>query len=147
MKQQAGVGRASMGLYAVVAALGLALALADTATAQAMGADADVLVLATHFVYRGSTVDDLDGIERAVMPRTPQSVALHACGPAAARSLLAAAHRFRHLEIRLRLRDEDDAACAGEARRRIAALGSGREASLLVIDHAAVQRWWAEQMP
>ena len=145
MIEQTGTGRTGGGLRAAVVAVGLALV--GAAAAQGAGADTGVLVLASHFVYRGSAIDDLEGIERTVMQRTPRSVALDACGPAAARSLLAAAYRFRHLEIRLRLLDEDDAACAGEAHRRITALGGSREASLFGTDDAAVQRWWAEQMP
>ena len=145
MNQQLPVHRLRTGLRAALAAIGLALA--GTATAQTADADAGILVLASHFVYRGTPIDDLDVLERGVMPRTPRSVALDACGTAAARSLLAAAHRFRNLEIRIRLLDGGGSDCAGETDRRVAALGSVRDPPPRSIDEAAVQRWWAQQMP
>lgn len=128
----------------LIATFGLCLAVV---AARADDVDARVLVLGSHYLYRGEATSDLNALERAVLERAPRSVGLDACGAVETRSLLAAAQRFRNLEVRLRLLDEDHAACAADLRRSLGTRPdlSGRQA--LGIDDEVVRKWWATRVP
>ena len=134
-----------VGVLAGTAAL--CLGLSGPLSAQSVGADASIVVLVSHYVYRGETIDDLDQLERSVMPRTPRSVALDACGAAAARSLLAAAQRFRNLEIHLRVLDENAPACTAKTHAHVASLQMDGKLLPQHIDDAVVRTWWNECQP
>lgn len=114
------------------------------APAQPGAADATVLVHATHWQWSGRAFDDLDVLAAAILPRTPRSVALRDCGAGAARPLLAAAERFRHLELELAAGDAE----AGECRSAIVLASAGAAMPVLHgIDDVAVARWWLQTMP
>src|SRR5512139_206578 len=103
--RRVGAARAAC-MWAAVAAIGAA------APAAAEPPDASVTVLPERYRWSGQDFDDLDTLESLLMPRTPQTLRLDACGPAVAPRLKAAAYRFRHLQLELRVLDARVASCA-----------------------------------
>ena len=83
----------------------------STAPAATGAPDALVTVHARQYRWAGQVFDSLEALEDTVLPRTPRSIGLLACGTQSTSSLLAAAHRFRHLELHLSVGDAGDAAC------------------------------------
>lgn len=131
----------AMGIAAVFATAGDVRAAPAAPSATDGLADAVVTVEAQQFRWSGQAFDTLDALEATVLPRSPRSIALVACGPQAAPALLAAAYRFRHLELHLRSRAVNVAAgCQAST----AAL---REATKPLVDDAAVRTWWGQTMP
>jgi hypothetical protein len=126
-------------MWAVVAALGAA------APAAAGPPDASITVLPEHYRWSGQDFDDLDTLEGVLMPRTPQTLRLDACGAAVAPGLKAAAYRFRHLQLELRVLDAGVAACAVPAASPLTPVGLRQPAPMA--EAAAVERWWLMLMP
>jgi len=136
-------------LMGVVAAgsCALSLAAAGSAWAQASGAEVRVAVFAGHYVLAGRTIDDLDVLVDAVGAMRPRSVRLEACGAGTERAQRAAAHRFRHLHMDLRVADPDAPGCQSPdpARSMPVSLRAGQRP--YGIDDHAVDQWWHAMMP
>lgn len=104
------------------------------------GPDAVIVIYPTHWRWAGASYDELDTLAAVVLPRTPRSVGLYACGDGTARLHKAAAHRFRYLELELRVLDPGSAPCKAQDGPRNPALVPG-------VDEVAVERWWSGLMP
>ena len=135
------------------AAVVIGLALADGAKAQPSAPaapdapDAVIVVHPTQWRWAGGSYDDLDALAALMLPRTPRSVGLYACGDDAARLQKAAAHRFRYLRLDLRVLDAQAPLCEGQADLRVAALAPAAGIPVPVVDDAAVDAWWSLLMP
>jgi len=117
------------------------------APAAAGAPDATVTIHTQHYRWNGQAFDSLDALEATVLPRTPRSVGLLACGSQATPALLAAAHRFRHLELHLSVGDAGAAQCQEPAQIRPTPVTLREAAKPLRFDEAAVRTWWQQSMP
>jgi hypothetical protein len=125
---------------------GAAGAQANLAPPATRSPDVMVAIHAQHYLWAGRTFDTLETLATTVLPRTPQSLGLRACGTQATPALLAAASRFRHLELHLTVGAADAPPCLErEARSTRAALRE--EASASRLDDEAVRAWWQQCMP
>ena len=110
-------------------------------------ANAEVQVVAkeSQYVFGASAYDSLNLLEDAVRAVRPSVVEVEACGPAASRSLAAAAHRFNDLALRIRVADESAPSCRAGA----VAMTAGRRSStgLADVDDSAVARYWQQVTP
>jgi hypothetical protein len=129
----------------VALASALLIAPATLVRAQTASPDVAVRVFADRYVLTGLAIDDLDVVENAVVPLRPRAVRLDACGIAADLPQRAAAHRFRHLELELRMLEPAVPECrhAADLHERARRRGQGPSG----IDEEAVNRWWHESMP
>ncbi len=119
----------------------------STAPAAAGAPDAMVTIHTQHYRWTGQTFDSLDALAAMVLPRTPRSVGLLACGPQATPALLAAAHRFRHLELHLSVGAAGAARCQEQTQIRPTPVALREDAKPLHFDDAAVRAWWQQSMP
>jgi hypothetical protein len=123
----------------------LYLAVIEDAAAQAPKPEVHVSVFADRYVMAGRLIDDLDILEAAVAAMNAQAVRLDACGPGTDRAQMAAAHRFRHLELRLRGPDSPECASAIVPRMEVVSLRLRQRP--LGIDDETVDRWRHDSMP
>jgi hypothetical protein len=117
------------------------------ATAQPPKLEARITVFADHYVLAGRLIDDLDILERAVAAMHAQAVRLDACGTGIDRAQMAAAHRFRHLNLELRLRSLDSPDCAPALPPQLAFVSHRLGQRPFGIDDEAVDQWRHDQMP
>lgn len=103
---------------------------------------ATVAVFADRYVYAGRSFDDLDRLEDAVVAEHPRGVRLEACGAATARAQSAAAHRFRHLYLDLRVDSIDETTCASASVPRAVPVNQRFGLRPYGINDEAVDRWW-----
>ena len=124
-----------------------ASALVATVCTAVQAADADVTVTAVGYRWADRSFDDLASLEAAVMPRTPQTVRLDACGVGAVAALKTAAYRFRHLQLELRLVDDRAAACAAPQVASLAPTALPALSRPSPTEAFAAERWWEQTMP
>ncbi len=106
---------------------------------------APIIVHETHYMIGNSVFDDLDSLERSVLAASPRSIELHACGSESSRALLAAAHRFSRLPLRLRVSDASAAVCAPlPTMRRVGQPAFHKPNG---IDDLAVANYWRQMAP
>ena len=110
--------------------------------------DAVVTIHAGQFRWGGESFDSLEALEARMLPRTPRSVGLRACGTEATPALLTAAHRLRHLELYLNVDESGDAHCAAGLMPPQVAVAS-REDRVPSPDgnDAVPSAWWQQCMP
>jgi len=132
----------------MLAAVALALPVTPPALAAeyATGQAASVTVFPAHYASGGRIFRDLDTLDAAMTAVRPESIRLEACGPASARPLLAAAHRFRNARLDMRVSDDDAPPCRVGARMPAGLAGavaarSGGDTT------DPVERYWREVMP
>lgn len=109
--------------------------------------DASVTIHAQQFRWAGQTFESLDALATTLLPRTPRSVGLLACGTQAAAALLAAVHRFQHLQLHLAVDEPASAPCREETSARPTLASLPNTATPQRIDNDAVQAWWQRRMP
>jgi hypothetical protein len=142
MTEQTGFRRA-IGLAAGVSVLWLTA----TGSVAAQARTISISAFADHYVVAGRVIDDLDALEDLVAPLRPQSVQLAACGDGAARSLRAAAHRFRHASLELRVAAAGDPACQAAPMARAMRVSQPAGPRPTSIHDDAVDRWWNGLQP
>lgn len=124
----------------------LNIAATRPAAAQPQRVEVRVSVFPDHFVLDNRVIDDLNVLDGAVAAMHPEAIRLDACGNFAERAQMAAAHRFRHLHLELRIRSADSAECASGAVLR--KTGSHRRGQPpFGIDDDTVDRWKYDRMP
>jgi hypothetical protein len=134
-------------VFVIRALLAVPLILAAADAAPAPKPDVIIAVFASHYVLGSRLIDDLDRLESAVKATKSRTVILQACGSKADHAQRAAAHRFRFLELELRLLEPHSPAC------RISNPSSSFPATArhgsppFGIDGDAVDRWWHASMP
>ncbi|HEU0200291.1 MAG TPA: hypothetical protein VFR86_07630 [Burkholderiaceae bacterium] len=128
-----------------LAAAAALLALNGTATAQTAGARLTIGVFADHYVM-GAPYDDLNLLESKVKTLRPAAITLDACGPGVTRALLAAAHRFHHLPLELRVLDAGAPECSAKVAGTVR-VGSPAGPRPLGIDDEAVAAYARGLMP
>jgi hypothetical protein len=106
-----------------------------------------ITIFAEHYVVEGRVIDDLDALEKEVRSVEPRTVRLQACGGIAERAQRAAAHRFRTLNLELRLLERHQAVCQAIPAPRAIAARTPRGRGPFGIDDEAVDRWWHASMP
>jgi hypothetical protein len=135
-------------IFTVVAlASSLLVGLGAVSAARVSSPDVTINVFADHYVLTGLAIGDLDVLESAVAPLVPRSVRLDACGIVADFAQRAAAHRFRHLNLELRVLEPDAPACRIAAAAVEMPAGRRPKEAPSGIDEEAVDRWWHESMP
>ena len=104
-----------------------------------------IVVTEAHYVLGEKAYDDLNAVERVVRDAAPAFIALDACSDGTATALKAAAHRFSHLPLRIRVGAADVASCATTSRTVHAShrIDAGHRG----IDAAEVERYWLRVMP
>ncbi|HYM46896.1 MAG TPA: hypothetical protein VES91_00355 [Burkholderiaceae bacterium] len=136
-------------LVGLVMATGSALwfgALGPT-MAQTPRPHASIAVFDEHYVFAGKPFDDLDALQDAVNDRLPWFVRLDSCSSAAARAQRAAAHRFRHLYLELRVLEPSAPSCQSAVVPRVVPIGQRAGQRPFGIYDEAVDRWWNNVMP
>ena len=106
-----------------------------------------ITIFAEHYVVEGRVIDDLDVLEKAVKSVEPRTVRLQACGGIAERAQRAAAHRFRTLNLELRLLEQHQAVCQAISAPRAIPTRTPRGRGPFGIDDEVVDRWWHASMP
>lgn len=114
------------------------------AWALAQAADLRIVVQPGHYVVAGKAFDDLNSLEAAVRTGSPETIQLDGCGPAAARALKAAAHRFADRPLSLRVLDASAPVCTAAP---VAIQIGQRMDTPTGIDDAVVERYWQQLMP
>lgn len=125
----------------------LLMSLSTGAPAKAPKPDLTITVFGEHYMFAGRVIDDLDVLEDAVRARAPDAIRLDACGRAADYAQRAAAHRFRGLNLELRLLGPDTSACRPTSDARQTRTSARRSQPPFGIDHEAVDNWWHRSMP
>ena len=129
----------------VVLALLLVSVGAGAATAATPGVV--ITVFAEHYVLESRVFDDLDLLEGVVGAMRPQAVRVEACGAKADRAQRAAAHRFRSLNLELRLLEPHSSACRASAGALEIPVSARHGTGPFGIDNEAVDQWWHASMP
>jgi len=119
----------------------------STAPPATSAPDAVVTVDAQQYRWAGQVFDSLDALAATVLPRTPRSMGLLACGTQSMSSLLAAAHHFRHLELHLSANEAGSTACQEATAARPTPVSLRETAAPQRIDDDAVRAWWQQSMP
>lgn len=122
--------------------VGLAAGLASAQTAKT---DLTVTVFADHFVVADRSLDELDRLADVVTSMRPNGVTLNACGPGVTGSLMAAAHRFQTLPLRINVLGADERACSAASNAPAMAMRV-RQGPTSMKD-PAVDAYWARLMP
>ena len=138
--------RSSPGIIAA-AVCALSLAGGAGASTQSWTPDVRVAVFADHYVLADRAIDDLDRLDDAVRAMRPRSVGIYACGAGSERAQRAAAHRFGHLSLELRVVEPGAPECRSPAPARALPVGQRTGPRPYGIDDAAVDRWWHQMMP
>jgi hypothetical protein len=128
------------------AAVALGMVVAADGAAQPQKSEVRVTAVADRYVPANRLFDDLDKLEIAVAAIHAAAIRLDACGSGTERAQMAAAHRFRHLRLELRLRSPDSPDCASA----IAVLTTVSHRSgqrPFGIDDETVDRWKYHLMP
>lgn len=122
--------------------IGLASAVAG---AQSGATDMTVTVFADRLLAADRTFGDLDRLDEMVTATRPRGITLNTCGPGVTRSLMAAAHRFQNLPLRLNALQAGEPGCPDASDTPASAMrvrqGPGH------IDDHAVDRYWSQLMP
>jgi hypothetical protein len=129
------------------AASGFWLAFGGSAVAQVPTPEVTIMIFAEHYVVEGRSIDDLDVLEAAVDSVRPQAVGLYACGAGTARAQRAAAHRFRNLDMELRVLDQNSPGCQSTTGPRAVPANLRLDPRPSGIDDAEVDHWWHQLMP
>ena len=117
------------------------------AGAAALKPDVVITVFAEHYVLESRVFDDLDLLEGVVGAMWPQAVRVEACGAKADRALRAAAHRFRSLNLELRILGPHSPACRASAESLEIPVSARHGTRPFGIDNEGVDRWWHASMP
>jgi sulfur relay (sulfurtransferase) complex TusBCD TusD component (DsrE family) len=105
-----------------------------------------VTIFSDQYVSAGHVFSDLEALEAWVRLMRPRAIRLDACEPAAARRLLVAAHRFRHVYLEMRQLAAGQSVCALEAAARAVRVGS-ISPTIAADEDEAVDRYWRALMP
>jgi hypothetical protein len=124
--------------------LGAVLAVAACGATRA--ADVSVTIEGDTYRWAGYRFENLAAVEAAVMPRSPQTLRLEACGVGAVETLKAAAYRFRHLALELWMAESGAAGCAGPMVASLAGFAPTADTPPDA-DFRAAERWWQQTMP
>jgi len=145
MKKDSSI-RWSVGLVVATASV-LWFGALGPATAQTPRPHASIAVFDEHYVFAGQHFDDLDALQDAVNAKLPWFVRLDSCSGAAARAQLAAAHRFRHLYLELRVLEPSALSCQSAVAPRVVPVSQRTGQRPFGIYDEAVDRWWNNVMP
>ena len=123
-----------------------ALLVSVGAGAAALKPDVVITVFAEHYVLESRMFDDLDLLEGVVGAMRPQAVRVEACGAKADRAQRAAAHRFRNLNLELRILEPHSPACRASAKSLQIPVSARHGTRPFGIDDEAIDRWWHASM-
>jgi hypothetical protein len=142
----AGFAASRLSRAGLAAALALSVPLSTLAAERTSGATLEVAVFPDGYVTAGVSFRDLDTLAPLVEAMNLSLLRLDACGPAAARALLAAAERFHTVRLDLRMLGASEPLCSESSPHAVRVSQAAGPAPVPAAHHVS-EKYWRRVMP